>query len=232
MSKIHTVYIRNLNEKLSITSLKNQLEQLFENSGYKVENIQAHKNIKLKGQAFVSFDKNVNIYQIIAKFNTKMLCGKPMNVKVANSESDIIVKNSKNLKDYNKYLESERQKRLSKREKVKQNKKRKLEDNDYGNDNDGKQIETDKRVNKKSKHNPEIPNHILIITGLPKDINQEDLTNIFTKFNGFLTINIVQIRQVALIEFQNESNAIECYEELGNEVIVKEKKCTLAYAKK
>lgn len=232
MSKIHTVYIRNLNEKLSISSLKNQLEQLFETSGYKIENIKAHKNLKLKGQAFVSFNKNVDIDQIIDKFNTKMFCGKPMNVKIANSESDCIVENIMNQKDYKKYLENERQKRLSKRQQKKQNKKRKLEGDYHDNDNDRKQTESDTKVIKKNKHNPEIPNHILILTGLSKDIAEEDLTNIFTKFSGFLTINMVQVRQLALIEFQDESNAVDCYQKLGNEITIKEKKCTLAYAKK
>lgn len=219
----HTVYIRNLNEKLSKTSLKSKLRKLFETSGYRVINVEAHKNIKLKGQAFVSFDANVDITTIIDNFNTKMLCGKPMNVQLANSESDYIIKQTFTPENFKQYLKKQRSNRLLKRQhkaEEKLSKKRKA-------------VEDSSQTTKKAKHDAKpIPNHILILTELPEDTREQDLTDVFAKFSGFLTINLVQIRQLALIEFDFEKNAVECMKQLGDSVEIKKHKCSLAFAKK
>ena len=50
-----TIYVNNLNEKVSINKLKNELQQTFNVCG-KILRISALKTLKLKGQAFITFE--------------------------------------------------------------------------------------------------------------------------------------------------------------------------------
>ena len=50
-----TVYVNNLNDKVSVNKLKGELESVFQKYG-KIIQITAHKNLKMKGQAFVTFE--------------------------------------------------------------------------------------------------------------------------------------------------------------------------------
>ncbi|KAG0681999.1 hypothetical protein C6P40_003004 [Pichia californica] len=230
MTDKHTIYIRNLNEKISISKLKLELKSLFEDSGFKVHTIQAYGNLKLKGQAFVSFNKDVDINSVIDIFNTKMMYGKPMNVKIANSESDVIVKDSVDSVNYQQYLKTQQKARLLKKQKLIQTNNKRKRDDEL--DKESNEIE-DEKLNKKIKtSNKVVPNHILIITGLPKNAVEQDFNEIFTKFSGFLTINLVIVRQLALVEFKNESDAVECVNKLGNTIKIREKDCSINYAKK
>lgn len=223
----HTVYIRNLNEKLSVSSLKKNLSALFNDAGFRVYGIQACKNIRLRGQAFVSFADNVDIHLVVETFNTKVLCGKPMNVRVAKADSDPVVEETLTTEKYKQYLKKQRDARLFRRQQNKEkliSKKRKIDESE----NTGAESSS-KRIKNQDKP---VPNHVLIITGLPKETHQQELVDIFTKFAGFLTVNLVMIRQLALVEFQTEENAVECVNQLGETINIKDQNCNLAFAKK
>ena len=51
--KSATIYIQNINEKVKIPDLKNQLFQLFSNIGVDVKEVHAKRNIRMRGQAFI-----------------------------------------------------------------------------------------------------------------------------------------------------------------------------------
>lgn len=51
--KSATIYVQNLNEKVKIPDLKNQLFQLFSNIGVDVKEVHAKRNIRMRGQAFI-----------------------------------------------------------------------------------------------------------------------------------------------------------------------------------
>ena len=225
----HTVYIRNLNEKLSVSSLRKNLTVLFNDAGFRVLDIQACKNLKLRGQAFVSFARTVDVNSVVERFNTKMVYGKPMNVRVAKAESDSTVEKTLTGEKYKQYIQKQRHARLSRRQQDKEKSRSKKR----GLDRDDNAVASERLANKRVKTQEKpVPNHILIITGLPKDTQEQDLTELFTRYTGFLTVNLVLVRQLALVEFQTEENAVECVDELGDSVDIKGQHCALAFAKK
>lgn len=229
MSAEHTVYIRNLNEKLTVSSLRKNLTALFNDAGFRVLDVQACKNLKLRGQAFVSFAGTVDVNSVVETFNTKMVCGKPMNVRVAKAESDLAAEKTLTGEKYKQYIQRHREARLLRR----QQEKEKAGSKKRGLDGDDDSPAGGKPASKRTKTQEKaVPNHILIITGLPKDTQEQDLIDLFTRYSRFLTVNLVLVRQLALVEFQTEENAVECVDELGASVSVKGQTCTLAFAKK
>lgn len=79
-----TIYINNLNEKVSVNTLKKELQMAFK--PYNVIEIHLKKSLKKKGQAFISF-KNEDINKIIKKYNNYKLLDKPMKVTKAKEDS-------------------------------------------------------------------------------------------------------------------------------------------------
>ena len=82
-----TVYVNNLNDKVSVNKLKGELESLFRKYG-KIIQITAHKNLKMKGQAFVTFENKTASRAAIQGLQEHELFGKPMHVEYARSNSD------------------------------------------------------------------------------------------------------------------------------------------------
>lgn len=81
---MNTIYINNLNEKVSVNTLKRELEMVFK--PYRVIDVHLKKTLKKKGQAFISF-KNEDINKIIKKYNNYQLLDKPMKVAKAKEDS-------------------------------------------------------------------------------------------------------------------------------------------------
>ncbi|EGV62328.1 hypothetical protein PSN45_001055 [Yamadazyma tenuis] len=79
-----TIYINNLNEKVSANTLKRELQHLLK--PYNVIDIHVKKTLRKKGQAFVSF-KNENIDNIIRKLNNHVLLNKSIRVTHAKQNS-------------------------------------------------------------------------------------------------------------------------------------------------
>lgn len=221
-----TIYVRNLNEKLSSTAIKQKLTTLFQSSGFRIDDVRTHKNLRLKGQAFVILHDSTSVSDFVEKFNTKMLLGKPMNVQVARRDSDEVMRQSLTYKKFDSYLKKERSSRLLKRKETKlavANRKRKLDDESTTEDVSNKRMkETEKPV----------PNKIILITSLSKATTEQDLQDIFGVFDGFLNVNLVSARNLALVEFQNEENSILCMNKLGEVVKIKDQDCTMVFAKK
>jgi U2 small nuclear ribonucleoprotein B'' len=81
-----TLYIQNLNEKIKIPVMKASLRGLFKSYG-EVLDVVAHSNLRMRGQAFVSFEsadiakkalKDVRGFPLYSKpmvsFNSSLLC--------------------------------------------------------------------------------------------------------------------------------------------------------------
>lgn len=80
-----TVYINNLNEKVSVNTLRNELRQVFK--AYNPTSIYLRKTLMMKGQAFVLFPKSVDANVIIKRFNNHKILQKPMRLKIAKTKS-------------------------------------------------------------------------------------------------------------------------------------------------
>lgn len=81
-----TLYIRNLNEKIKLEKLKKALETIFGQFG-KILDIRLKRNIRLRGQAFVSFDSVAAATEAMEKSQGFPLFEKPMDIQFANEPS-------------------------------------------------------------------------------------------------------------------------------------------------
>jgi RNA recognition motif-containing protein len=86
----NTLYIRNLNESVKLPILKQDLETTFSQFGT-VINVVAHKNLKMRGQAFVVFDDLSAAQAALEKVRGFEYHGKKMDVQFAKSLSDDVV---------------------------------------------------------------------------------------------------------------------------------------------
>jgi U2 small nuclear ribonucleoprotein B'' len=60
------------------------------------------------------------------------------------------------------------------------------------------------------------PNKTLFLQNLPGDVDEETLTAIFERFEGFKEVRHVKVRGVAFAEFENEPFAITAKEATAN----------------
>ena len=72
-----TLYIQNLNEKIKIPVLKASLRGLFKSYG-EVLDVVAHSNLRMRGQAFVSFDNAEIAKKALKEVRGFPLYSKPM----------------------------------------------------------------------------------------------------------------------------------------------------------
>lgn len=83
-----TIYINNLNEKVSLNTLKRELESLL--GDYPINRIHLGKSLRKKGQAYISFDQDTSnelIEQVIKKYHNYKLLDKLMRVTWAKQDS-------------------------------------------------------------------------------------------------------------------------------------------------
>ena len=72
-----TLYIQNLNEKIKIPVLKSSLRGLFKSYG-EVLDVVAHSNLRMRGQAFVSFESPEMAKKALKEVRGFPLYSKPM----------------------------------------------------------------------------------------------------------------------------------------------------------
>ncbi|CAL1694891.1 unnamed protein product [Somion occarium] len=86
-----TLYIQNLNEKIKLPVLKQSLRGLFKTYG-EVLDVVAHDNLRMRGQAFVSFESADVAKKALKEVRGFPLYSKPMQISFARSRSDAVVK--------------------------------------------------------------------------------------------------------------------------------------------
>lgn len=75
-----TLYVRNLNEKIKLETLKQALEAIFSQFG-KIQHIRLKHNVKQRGQAFVTFESIEIATQAMLKSQNFPLFDKPMDIQ-------------------------------------------------------------------------------------------------------------------------------------------------------
>lgn len=87
----HSVYVRNLEERVKPEPLKDALRAVFSEFGNIID-IVAKTNLKAKGQAFVVYDNADSARQAVEEADGFDLFNQPIQVALARSKSDAIVK--------------------------------------------------------------------------------------------------------------------------------------------
>lgn len=86
-----TLYIQNLNERVSLKYLITQLRETFSTFG-EVINVVAKKRLALRGQAFILFGDMESARRALESLQGERLYGKSMVIKYAKYKSDFISK--------------------------------------------------------------------------------------------------------------------------------------------
>lgn len=231
-AQVRTLYIRNLNEKVSRNTLRTSLTQYFKSHGFEVQDIKTFTNIRLRGQAFVTLRNHSECIRLMNMLNTSMLLGKPVQIQMSHSSSDYAVEQSfkaqfKNewKSKFDEYQTKMKKIRLNKRQTFDGHKslKRKLSAEQNGSEVSQK---------KHKIQSPNIANKILLLTNLSSSVAESSLYKLFEKFKGFQNLSLVKIRHVGFVEFRSEIESTECLKAIGNSLKVDGCDCKLHYAKK
>jgi len=97
-----TLYIRNLNESVKLPILKQDLQTTFSQFG-NVINVVAHKNLKMRGQAFVVFEDMGAAQAALEKVRGFEYHGKKMDVQFARTLSDDVVVREQSQDDFEQH---------------------------------------------------------------------------------------------------------------------------------
>ncbi|KAJ9198446.1 hypothetical protein DTO166G4_2232 [Paecilomyces variotii] len=217
-----TVYVRNLEERVKIDQLKEALQEIFEEYGTIIEII-AKKNLKAKGQAFIVFDSVDSATRAIEEVNGFELFEKPMVLDYAKSRSDATVLREGGPEE----LDAHKRRRLAEKERkqaqeaLEAQKKLKRPAGPAGAE-PGRPAKAARGAGLKpsnaaagavipDEYLP--PNKILFLRDLPDNADQESLTAIFGRFEGFQEVRLVPGRKgIAFVEYENETGAISAKE--------------------
>lgn len=221
---METLYIRNLNEKVSVNTLRRLLESIFAKFG-EVLQITANKNIKMKGQAFVTFANKLQSAAAMEKLQLYELFQKPIEISYAKQNSDqyfIAVKKDTETVEKRKNEKAKRElKNLANKRKVQ--------------DDEPDSAAAPEPIKKKIKIDdwkllP--PNNVLLLQNTTVDLN-DVLEAFFESFPGFINTRFVKARNLSFIEFESEDLSTKCLQSTTKEDILKlGPEAVLTYAKK
>ncbi|ODQ65286.1 hypothetical protein NADFUDRAFT_83312 [Nadsonia fulvescens var. elongata DSM 6958] len=207
-SASETLYIRNINEKINISKLKADLKKIFSEFGSVID-VVAHKNIRMRGQAFVVFD---NIDASRRAFEAKQnmeLYGKTTMVQFAKSKSDATVS-----KQGRETLEFHKKKRLAAKElrQVKEGKNNAQSRVPLG--PAGQPATSRAKVEASGVQKVEYlpPHKVLFIQNLPASATKNQLVDLFSTYTGYQDVRFVGVRKVAFIDFENDEDAVKAKE--------------------
>ncbi|KAG6366883.1 hypothetical protein INS49_001064 [Diaporthe citri] len=219
---ITTVYVRNLEERVKIDTLKDALRELFSEFGNVID-IVAKTNLKAKGQAFIVFDNPESAKQAAEEADGFDLFEKPMQVALARSRSDATVQKFGSEEEF----EQHKRRRAAEKDKKKalEAEQQRLKRPAPGGEQSGRPSKAARGAGLKptgpaaaavvpDEYLP--PNKILFVQNLPDDSDAVTLTNLFGRFEGFREVRMVPGRRgIAFVEYENEAGAIAARENLA-----------------
>lgn len=88
---VETLYVNNLNEKISVKVMKETLKNLFRQYGIVLQ-VVAHRNLRMRGQAFVAMTDREAAARAVKETRGFPLYGKPMQISFARTPADAVVK--------------------------------------------------------------------------------------------------------------------------------------------
>lgn len=212
----HTLYVNNINEKVSLNKVKPVLDRLFSRYGTVVQ-LSAHKNLRMKGQAFITYKDTASTAVALRKLQGRPVFRKPIRISYAKSASDEENRLLANLEAIEQRKEAKKQ-REEARAKAATPKSATPAASSLS-----------KNQVKQWKSLP--PHHILLVQNLQENqLTTEYLEGIFSTQAGFERVRLIKFRKLAFVDFDVESNATKCLESvdaatLGPDVL-------FSYAKK
>ena len=195
---------------------KNELNSIFSQYGTILQ-ITAHSNLRMKGQAFITFELPENAANALNSLNKTIIFDKPVHIEYSKSNLDLVYAKSYTQPE-NGPLEApeirERKEAKKERErKIIASKATETNKRPHQTTTDAKSpISFDTPVMKKPKlqdWKALPPNSILLLQNIPETQSQDQLKTYFENTNGFINLRYVKVRKLAFIEFDSESTATD-----------------------
>jgi U2 small nuclear ribonucleoprotein B'' len=206
-----TLYVRNLNESVKLPILKQDLQTTFSQFGNVID-VVAHKNLRMRGQAFVIFDDQKAAEKAQQAVQGFSLHEKPIQVQFAKTPSDDTVKRDLGEEQY----EEHKKQRLEikgtrlQNELIRIELKKAHEATDIARKSQPSSAPARKprpaQAHIPSQHLP--PNKVLFLQNLPDSATKEGLVQVYSQFEGFREVRMVPGRKgIAFVEYDTESQA-------------------------
>ncbi|KIL71203.1 hypothetical protein M378DRAFT_182784 [Amanita muscaria Koide BX008] len=222
-----TLYIQNLNEKIKIDVLKATLRSLFKSYG-EVVDVVAHSNLRMRGQAFVSFSSKESARTALKDVQRFPLYSKPMQISFARKRSDAVVKKlDPSQYDGHKEARDEHKKRTRYTNPLKQKfKAKRMMDGAAA-------MLAPKRPNVQMPDEYLPPNKILFLQNLPESVTKEQLVALFSQYPNLYEVRLIPTkRDIAFVEYFDESSATVAKDALHNYKLDGENKIKITFARK
>ncbi|KAH9996487.1 hypothetical protein BJV77DRAFT_1059324 [Russula vinacea] len=231
-----TLYIQNLNEKIRIDVLKASLRGLFKSYG-EVLDVVAHNNLRMRGQAFVSFASADVAKKALKEVKGFPLYSKPMQISFAKSRSDAVVRRL----DADHY-EEHRQQRLQHKKTTRYTNplKQKFRAQRWLQRvgitfpcPDGPAVSAPRRpaVQMPDEYLP--PNKILFLQNLPESVSKDQLMALFSQYPNLHEVRLIANKKdIAFVEYIDEGSATVAKEALHNYKLDGENKIKITFARK
>ena len=182
----HTIYAKNLNEKINKTELKRQLYYLFSQHG-NILDIVAMRTPKMRGQAFVVYSEIPDATKAIRALQGFPFLDKQLQLQYSKTDSEVIVARKG---PAGKKTGGEKRKQSSKKK--------------AASSGSAATPQTAPLIVQEG----EVADKVLFITNLPEEANDVMITMLFQQFTGFVTTRILPGRRgMAFVDFDNENNA-------------------------
>ncbi|MCO5596115.1 hypothetical protein L7F22_050175 [Adiantum nelumboides] len=235
-----TIYVKNLNESVKVETLKQTLRNLFGIYG-KIIEIIAHKNVRMRGQAFISFDSKQPAVKAVKEVRGFPLYGKPIQLAFARTTSDEIIK--RKVKEQQNgdedgiesALQAHKQQRLEHKKRQRtQWRRRQLAlragENEGQNASTGGVPERRQEAQMPEEYLP--PNKILFIHNVPDSIDKDALDTLFRSHDGLSDVRHIPGRNVAFVEFVNAMQSSAARDALnGHQFTPQSEKLRITFAK-
>ncbi|EJU00150.1 RNA-binding domain-containing protein [Dacryopinax primogenitus] len=223
-----TVYVQNLNESVTMNTLKQTLTNLFKNYG-EVLDVVAHHNLRMRGQAFVSFADPEAAAKAVKEVDRFPLYGKPMKLSFAKTRSDAVVQklDGTHMEEY----KAERMER-KKRARADNPLRRKAQARLKASAGDGTAPQAGRRiVQMPDEYLP--PNKILFLQNLPDSTTLDQLQMLFSQYPGLHEVRLVPTKKdIAFVEYVDENAASTAKDALHNYRLDGEAKMKVTFARK
>nr|VWP01442.1 Uncharacterized protein [Ganoderma boninense] len=228
-----TLYIQNLNEKIKIPVLKSSLRGLFKSYG-EVLDVVAHSNLRMRGQAFVSFESPEMAKKALKEVRGFPLYSKPMQISFAKTRSDAVVRKlDEGSFDAHKQqrLDHKKATRYTNPIKRKYRQKRLAADDAFKSMVRGQSLQQNVNVQMPDEYLP--PNKILFLQNLPETVTKDQLMALFSQYPNLYEVRLIPTKKdIAFVEFLDEQSATVAKDALHNYKLDGENKIKITFARK
>jgi len=207
------IYLSNLNERVRIPHLKETLTRLFRNYG-KVLDVTAHKNMRMRGQAFVTLDHPAKAAKAIRELQRLPLYGKALQLTFARNESDAFVKKTRPAD-----LDAHKAERLAHKKATRYTNPVALrfKAKHAAQATGTAEVTAAPRRVIQLPDEYQAPNKILFLQNLPDDASKDALELMFKSYPEFVEVRVISGRKgIAFVEYTDEASSAVAKEALHN----------------